>query len=205
MTPKKRRLKPTYKMPFRRRREGKTNYAKRLRLLRSGKPRLVVRKSLKYLRAQIVEYDEVGDKTIVSANSKELKKFGWNFSCKNTPAAYLTGLLIGKRALASKVNSAVLDTGLYDSTKGSKLYALAKGAIDAGLNVPYSEDIFPSEERIKGAHITSQEAIASQKATQEKFKDLPQGFEKVKEKILATDFTPAKPTKGEKDAKKEKS
>jgi large subunit ribosomal protein L18 len=38
---------PTYKMPFRRRREGKTNYTKRLKLLLSRKPRLVVRKSLK--------------------------------------------------------------------------------------------------------------------------------------------------------------
>jgi len=177
-------MKPTYKMPFRRRREGKTNYAKRLRLLSSGKPRLVARRSLKYIQAQVVNYDEIGDRVVASASSKELQKFGWNFSCKNTPAAYLTGLLIGRRALAAKVSSAVLDTGLYGSTKGSKLFTLAKGAIDAGLKVPCGEGVLPSEERIKGAHI----------ANQDKFKDLPKEFEKVKEKILA----------GEKSATKEK-
>jgi len=175
----KRKLKPTYKMPFRRRREGKTNYAKRLQLLRSEKPRLAIRKSLKYLQAQIVEYDEIGDKTVASANSKELKKFGWKFSCKNTPAAYLTGLIIGKRAVAAKIKEAVLDIGLYESTKGSKIYALVKGTIFAGLNIKSSENVMPSDERISGEHI----------AKQEKFKDLPQEFEKVKGKILAADFT----------------
>lgn len=186
-------MKPTYKTPFRRRREGKTDYAKRLRLLSSGKPRLVVRKSLKYIRVQIVEYDEIGDKTIVSANSKELKRFGWNFSCSNIPAAYLTGLIIGKRASAANINNVVLDTGLYESTKGSKLYAVVKGAVSAGLNIPRNENVIPSKERIRGEHI----------ATQEKFKDLPQEFEKVKEKILATDFKSVKKPEGGKGATKE--
>jgi large subunit ribosomal protein L18 len=189
-------MKPTYKMPFRRRREGKTNYAKRLRLLSSGKPRLVARRSLKYIQAQVADYDETGDRIIASANSKELQKLGWKFSCKNTPAAYLTGLLVGRRALAAKISSAVLDTGLYGSTKGSKLYALAKGVIDAGLKVPCGEEVLPAEERIKGLHIANREANkeADQEGDQEKFKDLPEEFEKVKGKILS----------GEKSATKEK-
>ena len=143
-------LSPTFKMPFRRRREGKTNYKKRLKLLLSKKPRLVVRKSLKYIRAQIVEFDKKGDKTLASAFSRELKKLGWKYACDNLPAAYLTGLLIGKRALEKGISEAVLDMGLYPSTKGSRIYACVKGALDAGLKIPCSEDVLPSEERIKG-------------------------------------------------------
>ncbi|HDD71460.1 MAG TPA: 50S ribosomal protein L18 [Candidatus Aenigmarchaeota archaeon] len=169
-------LSSTFKMPFRRRREGKTNYKKRLKLLLSKKPRLVVRKSLKYIRAQIVEFDKKGDKTLASAFSRELKKLGWKYACDNLPAAYLTGLLIGKRALEKGISEAVLDMGLYPSTKGSRIYACVKGALDAGLKIPCSEDVLPSEERIKGVHIANY---------LEKFKDLPEEFEKIKEKILS--------------------
>lgn len=169
-------LSPTFKMPFRRRREGKTNYKKRLKLLLSKKPRLVVRKSLKYIRAQVVEFDKKGDKVLASAFSKELKKLGWKYACDNLPAAYLTGLLVGKRALEKGINEAILDMGLYPSTKGSRIYACVKGALDAGLRIPCSEEVLPSEERIKGMHIANY---------LEKFKDLPEEFEKIKEKILS--------------------
>lgn len=164
-------MKPTYTMPFKRRREGKTNYQKRLRLLLSKKPRLVVRKSLKYICAQIVQFEKIGDKTLAAASSQELKKLGWKFACDNLPAAYLTGLLIGKKAAENKIKEAVLDSGLYPSTKGSRIYAVLKGAVDSDLKVSYDEKILPSEERIKGLHI-------------QKFKDLPQEFEKIKQKIL---------------------
>ena len=164
-------MKPTYTMPFKRRREGKTNYQKRLRLLLSKKPRLVVRKSLKYICTQIVQFEKIGDKTLAAASSQELKKLGWKFACDNLPAAYLTGLLIGKKAAKNKIKEAVLDSGLYPSTKGSRIYAVLKGAVDSDLKVSYDEKILPSEERIKGLHI-------------QKFKDLPQEFEKIKQKIL---------------------
>jgi len=171
-------LKPTYKMPFRRRKEGKTDYRKRLVLLKSEKPRLVVRKSLKYITAQLVEYSEAGDKTIASTNSKQLVGLGWKFACDNTPAAYLTGLLIAKKAekAGRKITEAVLDAGLYPSTKGSRIYAVAKGARDAGLDIAVDESVLPSDERIIGSHIA--------KANAERFKDLPAEFEKMKEIIL---------------------
>jgi large subunit ribosomal protein L18 len=168
-------LKPTYKMPFRRRREGKTDYKKRLKLLLSKKPRLVVRKSLKYIRAHIVEFDKKGDRTLAFAFSKELKKFGWNYACDNLPASYLTGLLIGKRALEKGIKEAVLDLGLSPSTKGSRIYACVKGALDAGLKVKVSEKVLPSEERIRGLHIASYLP---------KFKNIAQDFESIKRKIL---------------------
>ncbi|MEM5773088.1 MAG: 50S ribosomal protein L18 [Candidatus Aenigmatarchaeota archaeon] len=167
-------LSPTYKMPFKRRRLGKTDYKKRLRLLLSNKPRLVVRKSLNYILAQVIEFSKQGDKTLVSASSKELKKLGWNFACDNLPAAYLTGLLIGKKALAKGIKEAILDSGLYASTKGNRIFAVVKGARDAGLDVPVEEEILPTEERIKGLHIASY---------LEKFKSLPEKFEEIKKKI----------------------
>jgi len=151
-------ISPTYRIHFRRRREGKTNYRKRLKLLLSGKPRLVYRRTLKYIIGQIIDFDKKGDKTLVGITSKILRKYGWKFACDNTPASYLTGYLLGKMALSKGVNEAVLDIGLYTSTKGGRMYAFAKGAIDAGLSVPCSEEMFPSEERIKGLHINEEVA-----------------------------------------------
>jgi len=165
---------PTYKMPFRRRREGKTNYRKRLKLLLSKKPRLVVRKSLKYINAQIVVFNGC-DKTITAVNSKILRKHGWKYSCKNLPACYLTGILIAKKALEKGIKEVVLDMGLYPSTKGSKIYAVVKGALDAGLKIPCSEEVLPSEERIRGEHI---------KNYLEKFKNISKDFEELKQKLL---------------------
>jgi large subunit ribosomal protein L18 len=167
-------IKPTYRMPFKRRRKGKTDYKKRLKLLSSKKPRLVVRRSLKYIRAQIVEFGPKGDKTLEIASSKELKKIGWKFTYENLSSAYLTGLLIGEKALKKGIKEVVLDAGLYSSTKGSRIYALVKGSLDAGLKVPCDEKVFPSEERIMGKHL----------AKKEKFKDLPEEFKKIKQKIL---------------------
>jgi large subunit ribosomal protein L18 len=167
--------KPTYKMPFKRRRLGKTDYNKRLKLLFSKKPRLVIRKSLKYIRAQVIEFDKAGDKTIVAASSQELKKLGWKFALDNIPAAYLTGLMIGKKALKKGVKEVILDSGLYSSTTGNKIYAALKGVVDSGLKVPVSEEILPKEERIKGVHIASY---------MDKFKDLPEQFEKIKSKMV---------------------
>jgi large subunit ribosomal protein L18 len=161
-------------MPFKRRRLGKTYYNKRLKLLLSRKPRLVARKSLKYIRAQIVEFSKEGDKTLATATSNELKKFGWSFACDNLPAAYLTGILIGKKALKKGVKEAILDSGLHVSTKGNRIYAVVKGAVDAGLKIPIDESILPTEDRIRGLHIAKYS---------EKFKLLPEKFEEIKKKI----------------------
>jgi large subunit ribosomal protein L18 len=168
-------ISPTYRLPFKRKIEGKTDYKRRLRLLQSGKPRLVVRRSLSSILAQIVKFDEKGDKTIVSANSRSLKKIGWNFACDNTPAAYLVGLAIGKTALKNNISEAVLDVGLYRTTKGGRVYAVIKGAIDAGLKVPADAEVFPNADRLNGKHIANHNA---------KFKDLPAKFEEIKQMIM---------------------
>lgn len=162
-------------MHFRRRREGKTDYKYRLRLLLSGKPRLVVRLSLRYVQAQLVEYGAEGDRVLAAVLSKELRRLDWQYACDNTPAAYLTGLLLGKRAVQLGIKEAVLDMGLCTSTKGARVYAVVRGVRDAGLHVPCNESMFPSEQRIRGEHIA---------AHLPRFKDLPQTFERIKECIL---------------------
>jgi large subunit ribosomal protein L18 len=145
--------KKSYLMPFKRRREKKTDYKKRLALIKSEKTRLVIRKSSKNITVQFIDYNAKGDKTLVSAFSTELKKFGWK-KTGNIPASYLTGLLAGKRARDKKVKEVVLDLGLQTSTKGSRIYAALKGVLDAGIKVPHSEKILPDEDRIKGVHIS---------------------------------------------------
>ncbi len=144
---------PRFAVKFRRKRAGKTNYKSRLALLKSKLPRLVVRKSNKYILGQVINYDVKGDRTVFSVSSAALKKLGWKYSCKNLPAAYLTGLLVGKKAKESKIDKAVFDHGLYTSTKESKLYSFLKGVVDAGLNVEHSDKNLPSEDRISGKHI----------------------------------------------------
>ena len=63
---------PRYRRPFRRRFEGKTDYHKRLKLLKSRKLRVVVRTSNNHVRVQIVQSKLGGDKILISAFSKEL-------------------------------------------------------------------------------------------------------------------------------------
>ncbi len=84
---------PLYQVHFRRRREGRTDYQKRLALLKSHKPRLVVRKTLRTVIAQVVKFSEKGDTVLASADSRMLSEFGYAGK-RNTPSAYLTGLLV---------------------------------------------------------------------------------------------------------------
>ena len=145
---------PRYRVPFRRRREGKTNYRSRRALVLSGVPRLVVRLSLKHTIVQVIEAEAIGDKVIVSAHSRELAKtYGWLSNGGNIPSAYLTGLLCGFKAKANCVEKAFLDVGLNIPSKGTRIFAALKGIIDAGVEVPHSEEILPDEGRISGKHI----------------------------------------------------
>lgn len=141
-----------FRIPFRRRREGKTNYAKRLALLKSGKHRLVFRKSNRHYVVQIIKYNPKGDETIVHVTTKHLKKYGW-LGKSNVPSAYLCGYLAGKMALKLGIKDAVLDIGLLRAVKKSAGFAALKGALDAGLFVPHSNDALPDDARVSGKHI----------------------------------------------------
>ncbi len=145
---------PTYRVPFRRRKEGKTDYRSRRALVSSRLPRLVVRRTLRHMIVQIVKAEAIGDKVVVSAHSRELaKNFGWQGDCGNTPAAYLTGLLCGFKAIVQGVKRTVPDIGLHSPSRGSRVFAALKGIIDAGVTVPHREDMLPAENRISGKHI----------------------------------------------------
>jgi large subunit ribosomal protein L18 len=164
---------PRYKVPFRRRREGRTNYHVRYKLILSKKPRVVVRKSNAGTTLQLVMAEQKGDKTLLTVNSRELKDFGFSTSVGNLPAAYLTGLLFGKKMLALGIDEGIADIGLHASTKGNRIYAAIKGVVDAGVDVPHGSEIFPDDERIRGEHIKKYTGT-----------DIVAQFEAAKEKIL---------------------
>lgn len=128
---------------FKRRREKKTDYKQRLKLLKSGKPRLVVRKSLNHMRSQIIKFDEKGDKTLVSATSEELKKYNWKKHTGNSESAYLTGLLLAKKAKRKGIKDCVIDIGLQKF--GKNILSFLKGAKKGGLNFPINKN-FPKLE-----------------------------------------------------------
>ena len=139
-------------IPYRRKREGRTDYKKRLHLLLSSKARLTVRMSNSSVSSQIIVFEPKGDKVIAQAHSSALRKLGWKYSLKNYSAAYLVGLLLAKNAKSAGVGSElILDTGFATPRKGGKLYALLKGALDGGLSINHgSAEIFPKEEKISG-------------------------------------------------------
>jgi large subunit ribosomal protein L18 len=164
---------PRYKVPFRRRREGRTNYHVRYKLILSKKPRVVVRKSNASTTLQLVIAEMKGDKTLLTVNSRELRDLGYTFSTGNLPAAYLTGLLFGKKMLALGQGTGIADIGLHASTRGNRVYAAIKGVVDAGVDVPHSPEVFPDDERIRGEHIKEHTGT-----------DIVAQFEQVREKIL---------------------
>ena len=65
------------KVPKRRRKEGKTEYNKRLGLLKGKKPRVVFRKTNRYIISQYITSEEAQDKVEFSITSKILMKYGW--------------------------------------------------------------------------------------------------------------------------------
>jgi large subunit ribosomal protein L18 len=146
---------PRYSLPYRRRREGKTDYKLRRALVKSGKPRAVVRLTNQYVTVQITDATITGDIVRSSASSRELPSLGWKGGLGNLPAAYLTGALAARRAIAKGIKETILDIGLKRATKGSKLFAALKGLADSGLTVPHSPDRLPSMERIGGNHIAT--------------------------------------------------
>ncbi len=142
-----------YRVQLRRRREGKTDYRARKALIMSGKPRLVARSSIKNVTAQIIAAKQTGDEILAATHSSELKKYGWKAPTGNVPSAYLTGLLCGFKAKKAGVSEAVLDLGLIGPTKGSRLFAVLSGALDAGIDIPHAEEKL-GKERIKAEHVT---------------------------------------------------
>lgn len=108
-----------YQTKFKRRREGKTDYFARKRLViqdkdkyNTPKYRLVARITSRRVIAQVIYATIQGDRVFCAADSYELKKWGLNTGLANYASAYATGLLLARRLL-QKVG---LDT-MYEGNK----------------------------------------------------------------------------------------
>lgn len=107
-----------YQVQYRRRREGKTDYYARKRLVtqdknkyNSPKYRFVVRFTNKDIVCQIVSSKIQGDFVLTAAYAHELERYGFPVRTTNYAAAYATGLLCARRLL-TKLN-------LADAYKGN--------------------------------------------------------------------------------------
>ncbi|BCU70656.1 50S ribosomal protein L18 [Stygiolobus caldivivus] len=187
---------PNYKVKFRRRREGKTNYYRRYVYVVNDVIRFVPRITNEYVIVSIAKFNPKGDEMLAVAHSIELaKKFGWKGDTNNTPAVYLTGYLAGLRALKAGVKNVAADIGLFVPVKGGRVFAAIKGGIDAGLEIPIGE-LGDIDDRIKGQHI-AEYAKKLQSENPDLYKklfsrylsrglspeNLPQHFEEVLKKI----------------------
>ena len=160
------------KVDKRRRRENKTDYAKRIKLLKGESPRIVFRRTNRYIIAQYVTSKEAQDKIEIGATSKNLKTYGWpsefEGSLKSVPASYLTGFLMGKEIIQKKLKTPIVDLGMIRTISKNKAFAFLKGIADAGVKINCPEENFPEEDRINGKHLK---------------KDFSKIFQEIKSKI----------------------
>jgi len=111
-----------FQVKYRRRREAKTDYQQRRRLIiqdknkfSSHKYRFVVRRTNAKISCQIIYATLEGDKVLCQANSKELINYGLTAGLTNYAACYCTGLLCARRLLTNlKMND--LYKGEVDAT-----------------------------------------------------------------------------------------
>jgi large subunit ribosomal protein L5e len=182
-----------FQTKWRRRREGKTDYFARKRLVvqekdkyDSKKYRFVVRRTNKKIICQVIYATIQGDKTLVTADSTELKRFNIHAGLTNYAASYATGLLTARRLLSlkdiglaetypgqTKIDGELytvqdhlkdrrpfkvyLDVGLTRTTTGNRVFGAMKGACDGGLYIPHNEKRFP------GYHIEKAEVVTNKK------------------------------------------
>ena len=175
-------MKRKFRLDYKRKVKGLTDYRKRMRLLSSRNLRFVVRVKLNSIDTQIVQFDIKGDKVLVSANSNQLKKFGYNLHKGSIPAAYLTGLLLGIKSKHKGIKEAILDTGIKKPTPQSAIYATLKGAVDAGIKIPHTKEILPENSRVIGNNIEEYAKILH--------KNNPEKFKKQFSKYLKNNVNP---------------
>jgi len=143
-----------YKVKMRRRRECKTDYALRRRLITQDKRkfnapkwRFIVRISNTDIICQIAASKMIGDHVLCVAYSHELKRYGLNVGLTNYAACYCTGLLLARRLLKKlKLDKAYpgkkrIDGNLFKShvanvrwKKDEKIYRPFKCLLDIGLS-----------------------------------------------------------------------
>lgn len=157
----------------RRRKENKTDYLKRLKLLKSGSPRVVFRKTNRYILSQYTTSKQAQDRVEINVNSKQLLNYGWpkefSESLKTITASYLSGLLMGKKIIKKSLAAPIVDFGMIRTVNKTKVYAFLKGLKDAGLKIVCKDEAFPSEDTIEGKYMK---------------KDFSSFFDKIKSQII---------------------
>jgi len=190
---------PKYRLSFRRRREGKTNYHRRLKLIISRRKRLVIRCSNKHTIVQVFDALVQGDKILAQSHSSQLEKqFTWVHNSGNMPSAYLTGYLCGLRAKKAKIQDVILDIGII--VHNDRIKAAFKGFMDAGNEVPHDDKWFPDklEERLNGSHIETYAKLLKKKQVQYKKKFSKVLLKKGDPLKIVSDFDKVKKTMEEK-------
>lgn len=143
------------KIQKKRRRQNRTDYKARLVLLKSGRPRIAIRRTNKFVIMQVIESKESQDKILLGVSSKDLLDNGWDKkyvgSLKSIPAAYLTGLLMASKL--DKKQNYIIDMGMARNIHGSRIYASINGLVDGGVNLKVNKEVFPSEDRLNGEHM----------------------------------------------------
>jgi large subunit ribosomal protein L5e len=111
-----------YQVKFKRRREGRTDYQARKRLIfqdknkyNTPKYRLIVRLSNRDITCQIAYARIEGDRIVCAAYAHELPRYGVKVGLTNYAAAYCTGLLVARRIL-QKLSLDSIYTGCTDVT-----------------------------------------------------------------------------------------
>uniref|UniRef100_A0A2K6E3V4 Large ribosomal subunit protein uL18 n=1 Tax=Macaca nemestrina TaxID=9545 RepID=A0A2K6E3V4_MACNE len=138
-----------YQVKFRRRREGKTDYYARKRLViqdknkyNTPKYRMIVRVTNRDIICQIAYARIEGDMIVCAAYAHELPKYGVKVGLTNYAAAYCTGLLLARRLLnrfgmdkiyegqveVTGALPAILDAGLARTTTGNKSFWRPEGS-----------------------------------------------------------------------------
>merc|ERR1719158_132374 len=181
-----------YQTKFRRRREGKTDYYARRRLVFQEKDkydtrkyRFVVRRTNKRIICQIIHATLTGDRCLCTADSSELRKHGLNAGLTNYAAAYCTGLLCARRLLteknlADKYKGNTNTDGSYYSVidQANEDHRPFKAFLDVGLiRTTTGNRVFGamkgasdgglnvphSESRFPGAHISKAEIVTNKR------------------------------------------
>ncbi|CDJ51961.1 ribosomal protein L5, putative [Eimeria brunetti] len=143
-----------FQVKYRRRREGKTDYAARRRLVlqdknkyNAPKYRFVVRVTNTRVLCQVMYATLQGDRLVCSADSKELVRYG----IKKGLADQFVGVEkpTGEEYHIEEVSEerrpfkCVLDVGIVSTTVGNRVFGAMKGACDGGLHIPHSNKRFP--------------------------------------------------------------
>lgn len=111
---------------------GRQRRRRRVRKRVSGtgeRPRLCVFRSLRYVRAQLID-DEEG-RTLATADSRDPEVVANGAPRRTVEAAKAVGKALGERAKAAGVERVVFDRGGY--LYHGKVKAVAEGAREAGL------------------------------------------------------------------------